>query len=476
TGILMHAVRLAGWPMGTYVMYVIHLAVAVPMLVIEVPFGKWSHLFYRPLAMFLSAVKEKATSDSKVDPADVLAEVGDNFLSCLQCGTCTSACPWNRVSSFSPRRILRQLNLDAGTELDVDQAVWSCVTCNACGALCPRGIDIVDVMKAVRGRNVVAGRIPESIETPLISLEKNGNPWRGDPGKRVEWAEGLDIPEFARGHEYCLFTCCTTAYDPGAAKAGRALPQLLREAAVSFGSLGAGESCCGDPARALGAGDLFAELSQRNAALFLRAGVGKIVTTSPHCLDAFKKDYPDLKGRVDCEHYTELLARLIEEGRLTPTRGIDQGIDQETDRETDCVVTFHDPCYLGRHNGVYDAPRRVLQSIPGLTLVEMFNAREGSACCGGGGGGAWRDAPSSRGESLAAARVQEAMSAGAGVIATACPYCIRILNQAVAEMGVGDRIVVRDLAELLWQSVERVDETASPGRVEARSDQEVCHV
>ncbi|MCP4691127.1 MAG: 4Fe-4S dicluster domain-containing protein, partial [Desulfobacterales bacterium] len=170
TGILMHAIRLAGWPMGTYVMYVIHLAVAVPMLVIEVPFGKWSHLFYRPLAMFLSAVKEKATSDSKVDPADVLAEVGDNFLSCLQCGACTSACPWNRVSSFSPRRILRQLNLDAGTELDVDRAVWSCVTCNACGVLCPRGIDIVDVMKAVRGRNVVAGRIPESIEAPLISL------------------------------------------------------------------------------------------------------------------------------------------------------------------------------------------------------------------------------------------------------------------------------------------------------------------
>jgi len=150
TGIIMHAVRLAGWPMGTYVMYVIHLAVAVPMLVIEVPFGKWSHLFYRPLALFLAAVKEKAAKDSHIAVEDVLAEVGEAFMSCLQCGTCTSLCPWNLVSSYSPRQILRQLAVKSGTEQSVDQAVWTCVTCNACGVNCPRGIEIIDVMKAVR--------------------------------------------------------------------------------------------------------------------------------------------------------------------------------------------------------------------------------------------------------------------------------------------------------------------------------------
>jgi ferredoxin len=140
TGIMMHALRLAGWPMGTYVMYVIHLAIAVPMLVIEVPFGKWSHLFYRPLAIFLATVKEKALKDSNVDVEEVMAEVGQTFMSCLQCGTCTSVCPWNRVLSYSPRRILRQLAMDSGTEQSIDQAVWSCVTCNAKSARSGPGI------------------------------------------------------------------------------------------------------------------------------------------------------------------------------------------------------------------------------------------------------------------------------------------------------------------------------------------------
>ena len=167
TGILMHIVRLAGWPMGTYVMYVIHLAIAVPMLIIEVPFGKWSHLFYRPLALFLAAVKQKAARDSALDVADVRATVGDIFLSCLQCGTCTGACPWNLEASYNPRRILRELSLNCGSDRSVDQAVWSCVTCNACGVVCPRGIMIVDVMQAVRALNVSTGKTPVKLRVPV---------------------------------------------------------------------------------------------------------------------------------------------------------------------------------------------------------------------------------------------------------------------------------------------------------------------
>jgi len=447
TGILMHGIRLAGWPMGTYVMYVIHLAIAVPMLVIEVPFGKWSHLFYRPLAIFLAAVKEKASKDSKVDVEEVMAEVGETFMSCLQCGICTSVCPWNQVSSYSPRHILRQLMLDSGTEQSVDQAVWSCVSCNACGANCPRGIDIIDVMRGVRKRNVESEKIPEHFALPLHSLKHNGNPWSGLREKRMEWAEGVGIPAFTPENEYCLFTCCTTAYDANFSqhyrKAAQALPRLMKYAGVSFGTLGTQESCCGDPAHKLGHSGIYSELHDKNTDLFLRNGIQKILTTSPHCLNTFKKYYPALRDSIVSEHYTELLDRLIAEGRLKPVQSVDR------------LVTYHDPCYLGRHNGIYEAPRRVLQGIPGLTLVEMSNHKENSLCCGGGGGGAWSDYPVE--QRFDVLRVEEALRTGAEVIATACPYCIRMLNDAVNELGVKDQIVVQDLAELLLQSMEMTE-------------------
>ena len=462
TGIIMHGVRLAGWPMGTYVIYVIHLAVAVPMLVIEVPFGKWSHLFYRPLALFLATVKEKAAKESYVAIEDVVAEVGETFMSCLQCGTCTSVCPWNLVSSYSPRQILRHLAMKSGNEQSVDQAVWSCVTCNACGENCPRGIEIIDVMKAVRGLNISSGRIPESLEPPLDSLRVNGNPWSGAPDKRLEWAGDLDIPAFTPEHEYCLFTCCTTAYDPSNSKAGRALPQLLEYAGISFGTLGTEESCCGDQAHKLGAGEIFSELARQNTELFLHGGVEKILTTSPHCLNAFKNNYAELKGSVLNEHYTELLDRLLAKGRLRPTV------------EVASTVTYHDPCYLGRHNSIYEAPRRVLQSIPGLRLVEMANNRESSLCCGGGGGGAWNDDLAQQG--FGVLRIRQALNTGAEVIATACPYCIRMLNDGVRELGVKNQIVVHDLAELLLQSVVVRDERIIKERVDFGFDQEVRHV
>ncbi|HIJ56820.1 MAG TPA: 4Fe-4S dicluster domain-containing protein [Deltaproteobacteria bacterium] len=463
TGIIMHAVRLAGWPMGTYVMYVIHLAVAVPMLVIEVPFGKWSHLFYRPLAIFLAGVKEKASTASGVDVEAVMAEVGDTFMSCLQCGSCTSVCPWNQVSSYSPRQILRQLALDGGTEQTVDQAVWSCVTCNACEENCPRGIEITDVAKAVRALNVSVGKIPERFTEPLNSLTANGNPWGGDREKRLEWTGDLSIPSFTPEHEYCLFTCCTTAYDSSPSQrnqiAGRALPRLLEYAGISFGTLGTQESCCGDPANQIGAHDIFSGLVRNNTDQFLRAGVKKILTTSPHCLNAFRKNYDELKGAVGSEHYAELLDRLLKEGRLKPVQTVDR------------LVTYHDPCYLGRHSGIYEAPRRVLQSIPGLTLVEMPNHKENSICCGGGGGGAWSDYPVE--QRFGVLRIEEALRTGAEVMATACPYCIRMLNEAVTELGVEDQIIVRDLAELLLQSVEITEEADTAELVSVGLDQEV---
>jgi Fe-S oxidoreductase len=194
----------------------------------------------------------------------------------------------------------------------------------------------------------------------------------------------------------------------------------------------------------------------------LGAGVQKILTTSPHCLNAFKNNYAELKGSVGSEHYTELLDRLVGEGRLKPIL------------EAASIVTYHDPCYLGRHNSIYEAPRRVLQSIPGLELVEMSNNKENSLCCGGGGGGAWSAELS--GQSFGVLRIEQALRTGAEVITTACPYCIRMLNDGVRKLGVENQIVVRDLAELLLQSVVMRDEAGIAERVDLGFDQEVRHV
>ncbi len=462
SGIFVHIFRLAGWPLITYGAYVVHLAIAVGMLCIMLPFGKLSHLFYRPLAIFLATVREKASAASTVALADVKAEIGDVFLSCLQCGTCTSLCPVNRVGSYSPRRILRQLTLESGTKLSLEQAAWGCVTCYECTAGCPRGIDIIDVIRKVRGLNVDGKSIPRSLEAPLKSLKENGNPWGKLREKRMEWAGGMDLPDFKAEHEYCLFACCTTAYDPDSQFSGQAIVRLLEYSGVAFGSLGTRENCCGDPAHQTGAEDIFRTLQKQNIDLFLQAGVNKILTTSPHCLTSFKKSYAELKDKIHTEHYTEVLDRLIREGRLKPCLKLDR------------TVTYHDPCYLGRHNGIYDAPRRVLLSIPGITLVEMADNKESSLCCGGGGGGAWSKDLSIK--DMGVLRVEEALGAGAEVIATACPYCIRMLNAAVKRLNVGDRIVVKDLAELLLQSVVTKDKANIIGHIDLGISREVCHV
>jgi len=466
TGILIHIFRLAGWPIATYTIYTIHVAICVGMLCIMLPFGKLSHLFYRPLAIFLTTLKEKATKESEVEFETVTKDVGDNFMSCMQCGTCSGVCPWSQLTYYSPRQILRNISLETCTRETVDTAVWDCATCGSCVENCPRGIEIIDLVKSVRDQNVTAGKLPKYFKAPVKSLEKNQNPWNGKPENRLDWAYDIDIPAFSRDNEYCLFTCCTTAYDTspskGCERAGRALPKLLENAGISFGTLGTKESCCGDQAASIGAKETFLNLERKNTDLFLNAGVKKILTFSPHCMNTFKKHYDELKNSVDSEHYVELLDRLIAKGHLKPMYSVD------------LKVTFHDPCYLGRHNGIYDAPRRVLKSIPGLKLVEMENSRERSFCCGGGGGGPWKKYPGDK--RFGVVRIREAVNTGSDVIATACPYCIRMLNDAVTELGVQDKIKVQDVTELLLISIDFSDQTGKTDTHHMGHEQESCHV
>jgi len=465
TGIIMHLVRLAGWPVLTYGMYVVHLAIAVPMLVIEVPFGKWSHLFYRPLAIFLTTVREKAAKPSSIDIADLRARIGDMFMSCLQCGTCTAVCPWNQTNGYSPRRILRHMALATGTTDSIDAAVWNCTTCNACGDPCPRGIDIIDTIRAAREIQYRQQQIPDPLQIPLAHLEANGNPWGGAPAQRTDWARDIDLPDFSPEQTYCLFTCCTTAYGPGTSRrnqqAGLALPRLLDQAGISFGSLGTREQCCGDPALQMGAEGIFTALSQANQALFHERHVGTILTVSPHCYHTFKKAYTNATSAPTIAHYTQLLDHLITSGDLTP-----QG-------EVPATVTYHDPCYLGRHHGITEAPRRILREIPGLTLVEMRDNRSQSICCGGGGGCAFSQNGS--GNILADVRIQQALDVQADVIATACPYCLHMLQKAADARKHSGSIRVQDIAELLFQSIEKSYNQSMPIHINLELDQEVLH-
>jgi Fe-S oxidoreductase len=361
--------------------------------------------------------------------------------------------------------MLRHMALATGTTDGIDVAIWSCTTCNACGDPCPRGIDIVDTIRSAREIQNQQHNLPETLQIPLQYLEKMGNPWGGAPDQRTDWARNGDLPVFSPQQSYCLFTCCTTAYDDSPSQrnqqAALALPRLLNQADITFGSLGTQEICCGDPALQLGDEGVFTALSRANQALFQKHRAERILTTSPHCFHTFKKAYPAAQPKPAIEHYTVLLDRLITDGRLIPQY------------EVKATVTFHDPCYLGRHNGIYEAPRRVLKSIPGLALVEMRDNRDQSLCCGGGGGCAFMH--NGTGSSLSDLRIQQALDEQADMIATACPYCMRMLQKAVEARGQAGSIRVQDIAELLLASIEKTQTHPLPIHINLELDQEVLH-
>jgi Fe-S oxidoreductase len=368
----------------------------------------------------------------------IIAVAGQTLKICIQCGTCTGLCPWNLVKEFSPRGMIRLAQF--GLEGFESEALWNCVTCNTCVQKCPRGVEIIDVVRSMRAIMNETGTIPASLKGPMGSLASRGNPWGGERSDRLRWAEGLELRPYGEGTEYLFFTCCTQAYDPGNQKAARALVKVLQACGVDFGVIGEKESCCGDACRKLGGEELFSRLAQANLALFEEKGVGKLLVASPHCMNAFRKDYRQIGGNLDAVHYSVLLANLLNQGKLQPKKDLH------------LKVTYHDPCYLGRHNGIYEPPRELIRAIPGVDLVEMRRNRDESLCCGGGGGGIWMEVPS--GERFSELRVAEAEETGAEVIVAACPYCISMFEDALKTTGRSETMRVMELSELLLESLE----------------------
>ena len=251
--------------------------------------------------------------------------------------------------------------------------------------------------------------------------------------------EGLDVPVFGPDTEYFLFVCCHSCYDTRSMKIARSIAQLLLRGGVSFGIIGVEENCCGESMRKMGDEELFQKLAEANMKLFAANGVKKIITTSPHCLWSFKNDYAQLGAEWEVFHYTEIVSRLVAEGKISPSA--------KSGKKT----AFHDPCYLGRHSGIYDAPRELLASIPGTEIKELQRSRESSLCCAGGGGRIWAEVP--MGERFGELRVLDAINAGAEVLATSCPYCVNMITDACNSLEKQGSIEIKELSELLAESL-----------------------
>ena len=368
---------------------------------------------------------------------------GSSFQFCYQCGICDVVCPWNRVRQFSMRKIVRQATFGL---TDIEQEdIWRCTTCGTCPQRCPRGVNQIELGVSLRRIATEYGVFPKAV-TPIVtvsgSLQAEGNPFNMDRSKRADWADGLSVKPFAEGMEILYSPGCYLSYDPRLKKVAAATVKILNAAGVDFGILGTEESCCGESIRKTGNEQLFRHLAKENIKKFIDRGVKKILVSSPHCYHSFKNEYPEFNVNFEIIHITQFLSELMQAGRLKAVR------------EYGKKITYHDPCYLGRHNKIFDAPRDVLNRIPGVEFTELEERRENSFCCGGGGGRIWMETP--KGERFSDLRLKQAVDIGAEVLVTACPYCITNFTDSSLSLEGGQSIEVKDITEVVQEAVQNV--------------------
>ncbi|UCH69842.1 MAG: (Fe-S)-binding protein [Candidatus Bathyarchaeota archaeon] len=340
------------------------------------------------------------------------------LLECIQCGMCTGSCPVARKANLNVRRYMREVSAGGRVSIHPQDELWSCTTCATCGIRCPKEIIPYDFLIDIRSLVVEKGQIDPTLRDALESIFKNGNPWERIRSKRSEWAEGLNIKHVSQGVEILYLVGCTPAYDPRVQDVARSLVKCFEKAGVNFGTLGDEENCCGNEVYGIGEKGLFEFLVEENIKIFNKYDTKQVVTSCAHAYHSFRNRY----GQASFEvlHHTQLFADLISNRKLAFSKGYNK------------TVIYHDPCFLGKQNGVYEEPRKIIESIPSVKLVEFDRSKERSLCCEGGGGRMWVDIP---GERLAEIRVKDAAEVGAEVIATACPFCLLTFEDAIKTTG-----------------------------------------
>jgi Fe-S oxidoreductase/nitrate reductase gamma subunit len=426
-----------------------------------IPFTKLFHILGAPAGIYFQGAAEPANLEIEEGAGEF--DLGDSifFDACMRCGRCVEACPSDGAGEpFAPREFVQAMRrslwkehfplgdiqlLNRGEEINVDEKLWYCTTCRACLEVCPvYGAAFEAVMKK-RVLAVEEGtKIPKLMNQTLEKVFKYDNPWESSKKKRGAWAEGLDLVDLSKKGakaELCYFVGCTTSFDDTAQGIARSFSKILQSAGISFGILGKKEPCCGDIARRMGELGLFVEQMEKSVDLFDQYGITDVVTSSPHCFHTFRNEYPE--ATMKTRHYTLLLQELIAQGKLRFKEG------------EKATVTYHDPCYLGRYNRIFEEPREIIRSIPGLNLVEMTHHGADSLCCGGGGGRMWQDLDSE--VKMSDVRIREAKATGAQILVTACPLCRIMLEDARKAAGLNETLQVMDLNELVLQALEQAD-------------------
>ena len=384
---------------------------------------------------------ETVTLSEYKEIREFIEEKGDPFKLCFQCGKCDASCPWNRVTNFSMRKLIREASFGL-TEIESEE-IWRCTTCGRCTVYCPRGVNQTEVVRILR-RIATEYRVFPGRAQPISAVGANlatlGNPIGEKREERAKWAEGMPVKRFDKDTEYLYFPGCYLCYDSRMKKVAKATANILNAAGVSFGILGEKENCCGESIRKAGDEELFTHLAVENIKTFVEHKVKKIIVNSPHCYHTFKNEYSsEFMVNFEVYHISQILLQLIKEGRI------------KFSKEYKKRVAYHDPCYLGRHNGIYDAPREVLKMVPGLELVELPETREKSLCCGGGGGGIWMETP--KGERLSDLRVMQAVEVGAEVLVTCCPYCIINFEDSKLTLAEAGELEIKDLTEVIEEAI-----------------------
>lgn len=425
----------------------------------SIPFTKLFHVLGAPASIYFQGSAKPKVLDIEEGASDF--DLGDVifFDACMRCGRCVAACPSAGAGEpFAPRDFVQAMRrklweensqwgdirfLSRDEKSDVDEKFWYCTTCRACLEVCPvYGAAFEAVLKRRIDAVEEGTDVPKLMNQTLEKIFKYDNPWESSKKQRGAWADELDLVNLTkRGAEadLCYFVGCTTSFDDTAQGIALAFSQILQKAGIRFGILGKKEPCCGDIARRSGELGLFVEQMEKNIDLFDKYGITEVVTSSPHCFHTFHNEYTD--APFNARHYTLLLKELVENGKLRFKNG------------KAATVTYHDPCYLGRYNRIFEEPREILRSIPGLTLVEMEHSRADSLCCGGGGGRMWQDLPSGD-TKMSEVRVREAEATGAEILVTACPLCRIMMEDARKAAGLNEKLQVMDLNELVLQSME----------------------